>query len=201
MIDFVGNSGRHKLITAADVLGDELNEELIATVKRKALMAGQEVDILQALAQAKAREESRLREQRRREADERLKEEERLKKLAAHKRNGIMAGASYAATEIDPFDVFVLMPQREPAWFCGKKPTEKMKEMLRKAKIPFTEQTSYWECKQLIGEQVRRWNADLCTYGQSKLLTKFGYDASNMGFKDASQLIDRIKSNGWRRPE
>ena len=36
---------------------------------------------------------------------------------------------------------------------------------------------------------------------QAACLRKFGYDASKHDFESASELIDELASNGWKRPD
>lgn len=40
---------------------------------------------------------------------------------------------------------------------------------------------------------------DVCTEKQAEILRKHGYDV-NMTFQQASQIIERVKANGWVRP-
>jgi superfamily II DNA or RNA helicase len=199
VVDFVGNSGKHKLVSTAEVLGGELPDALVQSVILKAAKSGQPVDILRALAEAKAKEEKERREQARREAKEREDGQEAAKKRAAEQRKGIVAGASYVTQEINPFDIMDVAPKREPSWHRGRKPTEKMKEVLRKAKVPFTEETTFWEAHLLIDEVVRRRRHGLCTYRMAQLLEEYGY-STEVSFSEASAIIDNLKANGWRRP-
>src|SRR5262249_37121550 len=90
--------------------------------------------------------------------------------------------------------------KREPPWQRGRKPTERMKEFLRKAKVPFSAETTFWEAHLLINQVQRRRKEGLCTFAQALLLAQFGYP-SEVSFAEARALIDRIKANGWRRPE
>jgi hypothetical protein len=39
-----------------------------------------------------------------------------------------------------------------------------------------------------------------CTTKQAKTLTKFGYDPAEFNVQSASEVIDEIAANGWRRP-
>jgi superfamily II DNA or RNA helicase len=200
VVDFVGNAGKHKLVSAADILGGEHPDALVEGIIRKAAKSGQPVDILRALAQAKAKAKKERREQARREAQERAIQQETAKQQAAARRSGIVAGASYTTQKINPFDIMDVAPKREPAWHRGRKPSEKMKEVLRKAKVPFTEETTFWEAHLLIDEVVRRRREGLCTYKMAQLLKEYGYP-TEVGFSEASAIIDRLKANGWRLPD
>ena len=158
------------------------------------------MDVLRVLAEAKAKDVQERRERARRKAKQREESQEAAKNRAADHRKGIVAGASYITEEINPFEVMDLAPKREPPWQRGRKPTERMKEFLRKSKVPFTAETTFWEAHLLIGEVQRRRKEGLCTFAQGRLLAQFGYPVE-VSFVEASAIIDRIKANGWRRPE
>ena len=40
-----------------------------------------------------------------------------------------------------------------------------------------------------------------CTTKQASILKRFGYDVTGLDVPKASELIDRIKANGWKRPD
>ena len=40
-----------------------------------------------------------------------------------------------------------------------------------------------------------------CTTKQAAILKRFGYDVAGLDVPKASELIDRIKANGWKRPD
>ena len=200
VIDFVGNAGRHKLISAADILGNELPDELVNGVIRKAAKEGQAVDVLRALMEAQQEEEKKRQERLLAEARERQQEEDLAKKRAAERRAGFVAGASYVKKSIDPFDVFDMTAKREPGWHKGRKPSDKMKEVLQKAKVPFTEETTFWEAHLLIEEVIRRRKNGLCTYSQAKWLTEHGY-SGELKFEECRKIMDAWAKNGWKKPK
>lgn len=199
VIDFVGNSGRHKLISAADILGNEMPDDLVNGVIRKAAVSGQPVDILKALAEAQIEEEARARKQAREDASKREAAQQAAERRAALRRQGIVAGATYDTQQINPFDVMDVAPQREPGWHKGRMPSEAMKETLRKAKVPFSEQTTFWEAHLIIDEICKRRQDKKCTFSQAKTLKKHGY-SGDMTFVEASATIDALAKNGWKRP-
>ena len=45
----------------------------------------------------------------------------------------------------------------------------------------------------------RRWDNDLASYKQVKLLAKHGIDASNLTMTEAGAAIDTLAKNGWRK--
>jgi superfamily II DNA or RNA helicase len=190
VIDFVGNSGRHKLISVADILGDAFPDEMVSTVIRKAVSANQPIDILKELQRIREEEEQRRRELARQDAARRAEREQQLQKQAAARRAGIVAGATYIQRQVDPFGVFDLAPAREPGWFKGKVPTEGQREFLRKAKVPIAQDASFWDAHRLCEEVSRRRKEGLSTFKQTELLQEWGFtNADQLKFDKASRLI------------
>jgi len=176
IIDLVGNSGRHKLVTTADILGGNYSDDVIERAKKKAETAGgAPVDMEEALLDA----EQELREQR-----------ERARRAA------VRANATYSSSMVDPFDVLDIEPQRERGWDKDRLPSDKMTAFLEKAGIP-TKDLTFTRARQLIGEVIKRRQAKKCTYKQARILAKYGY-STDVPFKQASEIIDAIAANGWR---
>lgn len=97
ILDFVGNSGRHKLVSTADILaGDELPEDIDMAISL-ASESGEDVDIQEAIEAAK---QKRLDAEAARLARE---EEERLKREEEVKRKGIRANVDAEYHDVDPF--------------------------------------------------------------------------------------------------
>lgn len=181
VIDFVGNSGRHKLVTTADILGGKYDDEVIETAKQNLQNAEQGNDVSEALEKAF-------------EAIERRKADERRRRMA------VIATAKYeVGGEVDPFDLLDITPQVARGWDRVKKPSARMVEVLEKNGVD-CRNISYTHASQLIGEMKRRRENGVCTLRQAKLLSAHGYE-SNLSFAEASRVIDELASNGWRRPQ
>lgn len=179
VVDFVGNSGKHKLCTSADVLGGKVSDEAIAMAVKRVREAGGPVDMAKALDQAQADID------RKRQAEE-------------AQRASLVARAKFTATRVNPFDVFDIKPVRERGWDQGKKLSDKQRDLLSKAKID-PDSVSYSQAKQLIDEMFRRWDSGLATFGQAKILKKSGFVAP-MRREEASKAIDQIATRqGWAK--
>lgn len=184
VIDFAGNSGKHKLASAADVLGGNVSDEIVAKVTEMARKTGKPVTIDQAIKDAEE-EEARIREQKRlAEAASRMK---------------LVAKAKFTTKIIDPFDAFQLMPVKARGWDADKSLSDKQRGILQKQGIN-PDSIPYAQAKQVLNELFRRWNNDLCTLGQAKVLTRYGYDVKEISRSDASKMIDAIAKNGWKKP-
>lgn len=182
VLDFVGNSGRHKLISTADILGGNYSDDIIAAAVQKARKATGAFDMRKTIEEVHA-------------------EREEQKRRTAAQRRIVQASARYSTTQIDPFDVFDSAPGREPGWHKGRKPSEKMIETLKKFKIDLPPDLTFHQAHELLDTAIGRMKKGLASYGQMKILRKYGYDnALQMTFKDASATIDAIAKNGWKRP-
>ena len=191
IVDFVGNSGRHKLMTSADILGGNVSDEAVELAIRKAKASGKPLLMSQCLDEA---EEEIVRERERK----RLEAEARRDAEAARKAR-LKARVSYRSTVINPFDAFELKPAKERGWDAGKHLTEKQRGVLLKQGID-PDRMPYTQARQLLNEQFRRWNGGLCTLKQATLLKRFGYETHDLTMKDASALIDILAKNKWQRP-
>lgn len=93
VLDFVGNSGKHKLISVADVLsGDSVKPIDLQTALKKAMKSAEPVDMDELIEKAKQARE-------RREEKAREKEEERRRQSTTHKAETI----SYNAQDVNLF--------------------------------------------------------------------------------------------------
>ena len=186
IIDFVGNSGKHKLMTSADILGGNISEQAVENAKIEARRSGKPMRMDKVIED----EEKKLEEQKRR----RLEAEARKARLVGR--------ATYSTRKIDPFDVLQIKPVAERGWDSGKTFTEKQSEKLRKMGVD-PAATDYARGQQLLHIYYQRIADGKCTIKQAATLEKFGYsktEASNMSFDGASEAITAIAQNGWRRP-
>lgn len=180
VIDFVGNAGRHKLITTADILGGKVSDQAIERAVAKAKAQGTAVN----MAEAVQAEERNIEEQKRKEAARRAK---------------VVAKASYSSRSIDPFNAFHLEPARERGWDKNKTLSEKQAALLRRQGIdPAT--LTYAQGRQVIAELFKRWDGHLASLKQCALLQRHGYDTKEMTIDQAKTLIDSLARNNWRRP-
>lgn len=184
VIDFAGDSGRHKLMTSADILGGKVSDAAIERAVKKAKEEGAPVRMSELLDKSEEEIQAELLERKR--ADEARKAR-------------LVAKARYTTTSINPFDVFQLQPVRERGWDSGKQLSEKQRAVLLKAGIN-PDSMPFAQARALLNETFRRWQSKLCSYKQARLLQKHGYETKELTMKDATQLIDRLAANGWKRP-
>lgn len=181
IIDFVGNSGKHKLMTTADILGGNYSDEAIEQAVAMARKTGNRVRIEKSIEE----EEKRLEEKRQRELQEQ-----------ARKAN-LIAKSTYSKQSVNPFDVFDIKPARPRGWDAGKVASEKMRGILRKMKLD-PDKFDYAQTKQLVATQMDRWDKGLASLPQVSKLKKFGIDATNLTFEQAGKAFDYLKANHFR---
>lgn len=176
ILDFVGNSGRHKLISTADILGGNESDEVVARAEasaKKKSQRGEKTDMLEEIMEA------------RRQCEEEAKQ----------KRRAIVAGARFGTKSVNPFDVLDITPKREPGWHRGRQPTDKQIDLLEKNGIQ-TRNLSFWEATQLIDGIIKRRAEGKCTVKQARTLAKYGHQ-SDVTFEEAKKIIDGIAARGW----
>lgn len=185
IVDFTGNSGKHKLMSTADILGGSVSEEAVALAVRKAKEKGGPVFMSEELFAAQEELDKQADEARQREAARKAR---------------LVAKASFTTVKMDPFNAFDLVPDKARGWDSGHTLTEKQHSILMKQGInPDT--MPYGQAKQLLNETFRRWNGSLATMKQCQLLKKHGYETRELKMSDASKMIDALAKNGWRRPQ
>jgi len=178
VIDFVGNSGRHKLITTADILGGNYSDEVVDRARAAAEEAdGAAVDMAELLA----------------DAEKDLAEERERARRAA-----LRVKARYTSQVVDPFDILHIEPWRERGWDTGRQPSEKMLALLERNGID-TKGLTFTQAKQLVGEIIHRYEERKCSFKQARLLSRYGYP-TDVPFAEASRLIDALAKNNWKRP-
>jgi type I site-specific restriction endonuclease len=202
VLDFVGNAGRHRLVTTADILGGTRYEPDVIEAARKASESAS-VDVTEALSNAK--EEI---ERKRREAEEKKKQREaqaeRERQADAAKRAALVGTAGYSISESDPFDRYGVRIDRR--FFRTDVPQRQM-EVLRKFKVEpaYVERCTPERIKALSKELIRRAKMHLCSWKQGRVLIKHGYaqtEVAAMTRARASELMDGIAAaEGWRRKE
>lgn len=183
IIDFVGNSGRHKLVTTADILGGNVSD------------AAQESAFNFAVKSARPVRMDKLVED----------EEERLEKMKAKRleeearKARLVAKVDYRKQSVDPFDILDIKPNKPRGWDNDKQLSDNQRKTLKRAGFD-PDTMEYARAKQLCGIIIERWKNNKCTIGQAKVLKKYGF-SPDLSFDAARATIDAIKSAGWQRPE
>jgi len=186
IIDFVGNSGRHKLITAFDILGgkelDPDEEEARRLAHERCERSEDELDAMETLE--KAREEIKVR-----------------KEIEIKRRQFIMLRAKYTAINVDPFNPYDIEPpsEQERSVLDRRQLSWKQKQILRERLGVNPDAMATSDACALLNEHFNRVKYGLATLKQSRLLRRHGI-CTPMSFEDARWTIDRLMSKsrkGW----
>lgn len=181
VIDFTGNSGRHKLVSAADILGGKYDDDTIAEAKKRIAESGKPADVIKELEKA---------------AEEVLakRREEALQK----KRNVVTARVEYTTKQVDAFGILNIGPERLAHAAKNTAPLSHAQQaMLARNGIDIAG-LPVGHCRALYNEILRRIKSGRCSYKQASVLRKYGY-GTNVSFREASRIIDSLKSNGWKK--
>lgn len=179
IVDFVGNAGRHKLCTTADILGgnyeDDVVESAVKEAKEKGIR-GEPVDMTEELAKA---------------------QEKKVREMA--KRAGLQARAKFLVSKIDPFNAWDITPHQERGWDRGKRLSEGQRSVLLNCCKVNPDEIPYHLGRQLIDEYFKRVKSGMCSLGQANLLKKNGIRVP-LKFAEAKRAIDEIaQRQGWGR--
>jgi superfamily II DNA or RNA helicase len=172
VLDFVGNSGRHELVTLEDVLGGRYTEaeKKVARKKRE----GTGGDPRAALEAARAE----------------------LKALASR----VEAKVKSEVQAFDPFRVFNV--DKDGIVGSSRKPIGQQQWMfLESAGIgeDSLKVMSHAEARKMIETVKSRRQQGLCTYKQLRTLSRYGVTDPNLSFHRATVMLNYIQSKGWGR--
>lgn len=175
ILDFVGNSQKHDLVTAVDVLGGKYTEAEVKDAKKRIRSGG---DVLASLAEAR----------------------ERLKALAQRAKVEVKS----EVVSFDPFSVLGLSIQDGDRFanvgqFGARRahPGQLAQLAVWGLKQTDIEGLSFRGAKRLIDKCLARKAAGLCTYKQLSTLQRFGVTDLNLTFDRATAALDYIASKGW----
>lgn len=177
VLDFTGNSGRHRLVTPLDVLaGKPLDDDMLS-------------DALGMCADGKPSEEALL------AAEQRQREREEAAAEARRRAQKIKAQVAYSTRDVDPFTFLGLVQTGG-----GGPATEKQLRFMRNMGVPAEGNVSKWDASKVIDKLNRRRTKNLCSYKQARLLARHGLP-DDLSFSDASEAITAIANNNWKAPK
>lgn len=176
VLDFAGNSGRHKLVSALDILAGKWPDDVVERAKKDATGGRSE----EALARAAATIEAE-------------------KAAAIAKRARIKATVNYKAQSVDPFAVLGMKDEHDPRDKGSREPlTPGQVQTLEKFKVDVPSGCTRSQASRLIGTAILRRRKGLATYKQLKTLSRYAIDASRMYMSTASRVLDAIADNNWQ---
>jgi type I site-specific restriction endonuclease len=187
VIDFVGNAGRHKLITTADILGGDYSDEVVELAAKnaaeKSASEGKPADVATELQQA----------------EHEMARNKQMREEAVF-RDKIKLRARYSTAKMNPFDILDINPTRVQSWNKEKPPTSKQLEFLKHKGVNAAGM-GYTHARQTIKELRERQKQGKATFKQTQQLFKRGIDTSNVTFEDAGKMMGELANNRWQTPQ
>lgn len=180
VVDFVGNSGRHKLISSVDILAGNVSDEAIELAKKSLCKSSTPVRVTDAIKDAE--EELRL------ELEKRRREQEA-------KKARVVARSKYSIRFVNPFDALDIVPVKTRGWDKGKKISSKQAAVLERNRVD-PGALSYAQARQVLNEIFARSRANQCSLGQANVLKRYHLPIS-VSRKQASAWLDELSKNRW----
>lgn len=184
ILDFVGNSGRHKLVCSGDILGGKMEDKVVERAIQMAKNKGGPVSMVEVMEDAE---------------EDLAKELLERKRMEEARKERLVARVKWTAKQVNPFDALDIMPVHQRAWDDGKVLSEKQRAILLKQGVD-PDQYTYAHARQILIEIMRRFNGDLCSMKQASVLKRYNVDTSNLSRSKASELLTELASNHWRKP-
>jgi superfamily II DNA or RNA helicase len=170
VLDFVGNSGRHKLVNSLDVLSGSDVDPYLRGAAERLMERDPELAAHDALEQAVA--------------------------LAAERAKRVQ----YSTLVVDPFAIVALGLEWRDVNVVGERASERQVETLKTAgiKAEWHRLTKY-AASSMIDALAKRRGRGLCTLKQAAQLGNRGLNP-DVSFDDARRALDAIAANRWRTP-
>lgn len=180
VVDFTGNTGRHQLVTTADILGGNYSEE----VRRKAAAKAKSgaVDMAKALEEERERELARIR-----------RDQER--------RRNIVAKVEYHRTERDPFGgkLFTDAPGDDRRLKMMAMATEAQQWRLKQMGFKDPQRYTKAQASAIIAKANNR-KGNMPSKQQMEMLYRMGYP-TNISMLDAQVELAKIGARAWSQVE
>lgn len=191
VLDFMGASGKHRLINTADVLAGPHGNDVVTRAKRM-MMEHEAVNPIEILDKAAEQIEK-----------ERIAEAERVarieqEKAETAKRTPIVAQVRYTTSIVDPFSALELTPWEVKPGNVGRLAMEGQIRFLKSQGVENAAEMSFTEAQQLCVELRRRLSEGLCSWKQAGILRARGL-RTDVSREEAKRLIDEISvREGWK---
>lgn len=182
IVDLVGNSGRHKLVCSADLLGNGYEQAVVDSAKKRLASRKTPADTAQILEEEKARLEKKR-------ADA-----ERRRTIRKEK---VYGKVSVQAEQIDPFGASAVPTGLDVSEVAGAERGASGAQQEYLLKIGLDPRgMSFAEAQRLIAESFARRKDGLCSRRVANILESYGYPGLRMKEDRARAVLDLVKANG-----
>lgn len=145
ILDFVGNSGRHSLISSADILSSKVPDEVRERAKQNAIASGRPKLISKTISNA--------------ELELRREEEERRRREEAARKAHLVAKSRFHYKDVNPFGPNHSVPFTNRRSRDGKEFSEKQLKVLRHAGCD-PSKLAYRQGQAIIAKQIKQWQEE-----------------------------------------
>jgi superfamily II DNA or RNA helicase len=186
VLDIVGNSLKHKLITCADILGGTYDDRVVELAEREFRDSSIPLDVADALEKAQYRHNEEI------EAEAKRKDALQLRRKSTGR-------------DIDPFEVFGIANRPARGWDNDRPIDNEQRTKLEKWGIDGIDKMNHSSASKMIREFQLRTRRGLATYKQTKQLVKrWGMtpeEARRTTFEEAGRCMTILANNNWQRPK
>lgn len=202
VLDFVGNSGRHKLVSVADIFEPEQNEAIAEELRR--LMKegeGTVLDYLKLRDLAEENVEKAEEAERRKEAELRRREQLLRAQEEIERQKGYRPTVSYSKSILRAFQWGGV--EASLLHFTGSQygsPLPEDVEFLKRHGIEEAGELNYVQVKTIRKAIALRAKNGLCTHKQTLLLARNGFDSTEWTYEQARETLDILASHKWKKP-
>lgn len=179
IVDLVGVTGQHKLVTVIDIFAPKDTPEPVKTRAKKLIEEGVVDDAQEALKEA----------------------QDEWDGMREEARQGVLVAAHLHVQDIDPYAVFDAKAMKKMSTKKVLPATEAQKAAMERD--GFSKQmintVGFAEARKLLDWITDRNSRGLSTIPQMRTLRRFGYDPAKMSKQLASELIENLRNNGWKR--
>ncbi len=188
VLDFVGNNGRHQLVSTVDVLGDADSPEVLELAKE---YANTGKDVLASLKDAREEIERRKIES---EKQKKKREEERQRAQEAEiaRRAKLVANADYRVTDHDPYAPQYDLELRDASVTEMAEVMQFCKDNLHKSQYA---KVTLDNARKVKADILRRKYARLASWKQIRILEQNGWTREqtiNMPLAQAGAIMDQL---------
>jgi superfamily II DNA or RNA helicase len=187
VLDFVGNSGKHKLISVADILGGHVSEAAAEEAKKVAMSKESPVKMMVTMSNA----EIELERQRQAAMD-------KARKLEEARKSHLLAKTEFHITDVDPFSHrHERIPIDKRHSKDGRIFSENQAKVLRLAGCD-PSRFGYKQGQAIIAGYYKKHPG---TPRQLEILRDFGFNPSDWSHQQVKSALEKLKQNNWRTVE
>lgn len=195
VLDFTGNSGRHEVVCAADLLGGKMSPAELADAKKILAKAKGAMTLEEAAVEGK------------KAAEKKAARRKMLDEMAKAKRAALTADrVEHSAHEVDGISQAPEMDDGAVGDAPSAAMLRKLEQMMGGKGAPFARwrkknpKATRGEVGWMIGLLTQRMHKGLCTYAQLDSMRKIGLKADSWTKAQVSRIQDWRVANNWQRP-